>query len=110
MSDLHETSLAEFMTVDTERRESERVNGVPGSYSSWPRDLLVRWRGALAQLRLIRSVTRQQGNVPPALAAELSWIDDRWFQLTVDGDTGTAFYLQTPEPAIKEVGVGGAGR
>jgi hypothetical protein len=82
MYDLHETSLNEFMAVDGERRESERVNGVPMSYSSWPRDLLARWRSALAQLRLVRSVTRQQGKEPPLLAAELSWVDDRWFELT----------------------------
>jgi hypothetical protein len=101
MSELHDTSLNDFSTVDGERRESERVNGVPESYAAWPRDLLVRWRHALAQLRLIRSVTRQQGKQPPPLAAELSWVDDRWFELTVDGDSGTAFYLLTPEPAIR---------
>lgn len=86
---------------DGERRESERVNGMPESYSSWPRDLLVRWRGALAQLRLVRSVTRQQGKEPPSLSAELSWVDGRWFEPTVDRDSGTAFYLLTPEPAIR---------
>jgi hypothetical protein len=59
----------------------------------------VRWRHALAQLRLIRSITRQQGKEPPALAAELPWIDDRWFELTIDCDSGTASCLQTPEPA-----------
>ncbi|MFF0172942.1 hypothetical protein [Micromonospora profundi] len=97
MSDLHEVSLVQFISVDNERRESERLNGVPDSYAQWPRDLLVRWRNALAQLRLVRSVTRHQGAEPPILAPELSWVDDRWFELTVDGDTGAAFYLLTPE-------------
>lgn len=99
MSDLHETSLSEFLTVDDERRESEWVNGVPESYSGWPRDLLVRWRAALAQLRLVRSVTRHQGKQPPALDVGLSWVDERWIELKFDGDSGIAFYLQTPEPA-----------
>ncbi|GAA3449738.1 hypothetical protein [Dactylosporangium matsuzakiense] len=99
MSDLHETSLSDFLAVDEERRESERVNGVPESYSGWPRDLLMRRRAALAQLRLVRSVTRHQGRQPPALDAGLSWVDERWFELKVDGDSGIAFYLQTPEPA-----------
>ncbi|GAA2351914.1 hypothetical protein [Dactylosporangium salmoneum] len=99
MPDLHENSLHDFLAVDSERRESEAEHGVPGSYADWPRELLVRWRQALAQLRLIRSSTRQQGKEPPALAAELAWIDDRWFELTIDGDSRTAFYLQTPEPA-----------
>ncbi|WP_144022736.1 hypothetical protein [Asanoa hainanensis] len=98
---MHETSLKDFLTVDGERRESERINGVPASYSAWPRDLLVRWRSALAQLRLTRSVARQQGKQPPSLTAELSWVDDRWFELTVDSDSATAFYLLTPEPAIR---------
>ncbi|MGI5175343.1 hypothetical protein ACQEVZ_03310 [Dactylosporangium sp. CA-152071] len=95
----HETSLNEFLDVDSERRESELVNGVPGTYAEWPRELLLRWRRALAQLRLVRSVTRQQGKEPPMLAAELAWVDDRWFELTIDGDSGTAFFLQTPGPA-----------
>jgi hypothetical protein len=101
MSYLHETALNGFLTVDGERHESERVNGVPESYAAWPRELLVQWRHTLAQLRLVRSVTRQQGNLPPSLPAELSWIDDRWFELTVDGDSGTAFYLLTPELALR---------
>jgi hypothetical protein len=61
----------------------------------------VRWRRPLAQLRLVRSVPRQQGKQPPSLSVELSWVDDRWFELTVDGDSGAAFYLLTPEPAIR---------
>ncbi len=82
-------TLNDFLAVDGERRESERVNGVPESYSAWPRDLLVRWPSSLAQLRLVRSVTRHQGKRPPSLTAELSSVDDRWFELTVDGDSGT---------------------
>ena len=98
MTDLHETSLAAFLALEEERRISERDRGTPGSYSDWPRDLLVRWRQGLAQLRLVRSVIRQQGGDLTPMEPELTWVDDRWFELTIDGDTGSAFYLLTPDP------------
>lgn len=30
---------------------------------------------------------------------QFAWVDKRWFELTIAGESGTAFYLQTPELA-----------
>jgi hypothetical protein len=95
--ELYDTCMDDFLQVHARREAWEGATQIPATPATLPKEILVPWRGALAQVRLLREQYRRRGVEPPAVPEGMQWIDERRIELRTTED-GNVFWVQTDAP------------